>query len=88
MGATGSHHESKAVIEAIPIYADSSTGPSIGVKLSTKVSDSISNFDRYRASKPLPAAQNFPKVTPITKATNSQTSIINIEFIASPPLFS
>ena len=68
-------------------YATSSTESSIGIKLFIKVSDSILNFSRICALRPLPTAQNFPKTTPITKATTSQTSTITIEFIASPPYF-
>ena len=87
LGSLGAKSESEAVIEVIPVYATSSVWPSIGVILSTKVSDSISNFDRHCVTKRLPAAQNFPKVTPTAKATNSQTSIMSNAFIASPPFF-
>ena len=68
-------------------YATSSTESSSGIKLSIKVSDSILNFSRICPLRPLPTAQNFPKTTPITKATTSQTSNITIEFTASPPYF-
>ena len=68
-------------------FKEYTTDSSAGIRLSIKVSDSILNFARIWASRPLPAAHNFPKKTPITKATNSQTSSMIIEFIASPPLF-
>ena len=73
--------------ETISIYAAFLKESSVGVKLFAKVSGSISILDWYRASKRFPTAQNFPKKTPVTKATKSQTSKMNIMFIASPPLF-
>ena len=58
-----------------------------GIKLSTKASDSILLFSRICASRPLPAAQNFPKAIPTTTATDNQISSMNIMFNASPLIF-
>ena len=58
-----------------------------GVKLSSKASDSILIFSGICASRPLPAAQNFPKAIPTTTATDSQISSMNIMFNASPLIF-
>ena len=86
-GSLGEINENKVVTETFYIYAAFLKEPSVGVKLFGKVSDSFSNFDGYSASKRLPTAQNFPMTIPVTRPTNSQTSNMNIKFIASPPYF-
>ena len=87
LGSLGEINENKVVTETFYIYAAFLKEPSVGVKLFGKVSDSFSNFDGYSASKRLPTAQNFPMTIPVTRPTNSQTSNMNIKFIASPPYF-
>ena len=74
-------------LKQISLYAAFLKESSVGVKLFAKVSDSVSIFDRYRKSKRLPTAQNLPMKIPVTMATKSQTSKMNMTFIASPPLF-
>jgi hypothetical protein len=69
------------------IYAASSDESSRGIILSTKASDSILLFSGICASRPLPAAQNFPKAIPTTTATDNQISSMNIMFNASPLIF-